>query len=98
MRKKNEKNFWDMEIIGNRRKKCFIVAHNFCLCHFSLLFQLIFRLTSAGKMKNDAKTLLILNRQAIRSSCDVVVWPHGTGFIYTLQLVLNVKCEPSRSR
>ena len=21
MRKKNEKNFWDMEIIGNRRKK-----------------------------------------------------------------------------
>ena len=29
MRKKNEKNFWDMEIIGNRRKNQFLVRFNF---------------------------------------------------------------------
>ena len=31
MRKKNDKNFWDMEIIGNRRKIADYIACNFLM-------------------------------------------------------------------
>ena len=41
MRKKNEKKFWDMEIIGNRRKntisKYYIILH-ICIFYFSESF------------------------------------------------------------
>ena len=45
MRKKNEKNFWDMEIIGNRRKRWVS-----CKNHYDIVMQISLNVTVFKKV------------------------------------------------
>ena len=58
--KKNEKNFWDMEIIGNRRKIEVLLLSCYSLKHLELQ-DLCLTPEMAGSICKNGKKLQILN-------------------------------------
>ena len=60
VRKKNEKNFWDMEIIGNRRKNFFSRTKKFCLRNnFCSVFYVLKNIKKIGAIRKFLKFFLL---------------------------------------